>query len=88
MRGGEFFLVLSQPEVLAGPVSVEFNLENAEDPHDLWLIPESGSPAVFDEQPAGSVTTRTVDLARGTYQLVCALPQHAALGMTAELRVR
>ena len=88
VRGGEFFLQLSQPEVLAGPVSVEFNLETAEDPHDLWLVPESGPPAGFDEQPAGSVTTRTLQLSRGTYQVLCGLPQHAALGMAAELRVR
>jgi hypothetical protein len=89
VRGGEFFLTLSQPSVSAGDVRVEFNLETAEDPHDLWLAREEGGPATgFAEQPAGSVTTRTVELQAGSYALFCALPDHFALGMSATLRVR
>jgi hypothetical protein len=86
---GEFFLNLSKGAVLSGPVRVEFNNAYAEDPHDLHLVREDGSgPSyAFGTLESGGIEARTLDLSKGTWQLFCALPQHASRGMTAKLTV-
>ena len=86
---GEFFLNLSQPEVLAGDVRVEFNNAYAEDPHDLHLVRRNGDgdSYSFGELQAGEVEARTLDLNAGSWQLFCALPEHAERGMMATLKV-
>ena len=89
MVSGEFFLNLSQPEVLAGDVRVEFNNAYAEDPHDLHLVRRNGDgdSYSFGELQAGEVEAKTLDLNAGSWQLFCALPEHAERGMTATLKV-
>jgi uncharacterized cupredoxin-like copper-binding protein len=89
VRAGEFFLQLSKPEVHAGNVRVEFNNRTAEDPHDLHLFREDGTGAsyAFGELRSGEVEARTLPLTAGTWRLLCALPEHAARGMTVKLRV-
>src|SRR5215210_5407160 len=86
---GEFFLRLSKPEVHAGDVRVEFNNITAEDPHDLHLMRTDATGAVysFGELQSGQVEAKTLRLNVGTWQLFCALPQHAERGMSAKLRV-
>jgi plastocyanin len=87
VTSGEYFLNLSRHEVLAGDVRVEFNNTLAEDPHDLKLA--KGSTVYgFDELPAGQVQAQKLHLTAGTWQLFCALPEHASRGMTATLTVK
>jgi plastocyanin len=87
VTSGEYFLKLSKHEVLAGDVRVEFNNTLAEDPHDLKL--SHGSDLYgFDELPAGQVEAQRFHLTAGTWQLFCALPEHATRGMTATLTVK
>lgn len=86
VTSGEYFLNLSKHEVLSGDVRVEFNNTLAEDPHDLKL--SHGSDLYgFDELPAGEVKAQKFHLTPGTWQLFCALPEHASRGMTATLTV-
>jgi hypothetical protein len=89
VRAGEFFLQLSKPEVHAGNVRVEFNNRTAEDPHDLHVFREDGTGAsyAFGELQSGEVEARTLPLTAGTWRLLCALPEHAARGMSVKLRV-
>jgi hypothetical protein len=86
---GEFFLHLSKTEVHAGNVRVEFNNSSAEDPHDLHLFREdgTGSSYSFGELQSGEVEAKTLKLNAGTWRLICALPEHAERGMSANLRV-
>jgi len=86
---GEFFLQLSKPEVHAGNVRVEFNNRTAEDPHDLHLFRTDGTGAnyAFGELEPGEVEGKTLRLNAGSWRLLCALPEHAELGMSAKLRV-
>lgn len=87
VRSGEFFLALSQPAVDAGEVTVEFNNEFAEDPHDL-VIEGNGDVFGFDELGPGAVSEKVFGLERGDYALFCAIEDHAELGMQATLHVR
>jgi hypothetical protein len=86
---GEFYLNLSKGTVLSGPVRVEFNNAFAEDPHDLHLVRQDGTgPSyAFGTLKAGGIEARTLDLSAGSWQLFCALPEHASRGMTARLTV-
>jgi hypothetical protein len=86
---GEFYLNLSKGSVLSGPVRVEFNNAFAEDPHDLHLVRQDGTgPSyAFGTLKAGRIEARTLDLSAGSWQLFCALPEHASRGMTARLTV-
>jgi hypothetical protein len=86
---GEFYLNLSKGSVLSGPVRVEFNNAFAEDPHDLHLVRQDGTgPSyAFGTLKAGGIEARTLDLSAGSWQLFCALPEHASRGMTARLTV-
>ena len=87
VRSTEWAFTLSQPTVTAGRVRLQFDNSRAEDPHDL--VVEGAGDVVFHlgQQPAGAVTSASVDLAAGTYRLVCPLTGHEAKGMAATLRV-
>jgi hypothetical protein len=89
VRSGEFFLHLSKPQVQAGDVRVEFNNSTAEDPHDLHLFRADGTgPSyAFGELQSGGVEAKTLKLTAGAWRLICALPEHADRGMSANLRV-
>ena len=86
VQSGEFYLRLSRSSVLAGDVRVEFDNTRGEDPHDLKLVRGSTLHS-FDEQPSGGITAKTLHLSAGTWQLFCALPEHAERGMKATLSV-
>jgi len=86
VQSGEFYLRLSRSSVLAGDVRVEFDNTRGEDPHDLKLVRGSTLHS-FDEQPSGGITAKTLRLSAGTWQLFCALPEHAERGMKAQLSV-
>ena len=86
VQSGEFYLRLSRSSVLAGDVRVEFDNTRGEDPHDLKLVRGSTLHS-FDEQPSGGITAKTLHLSAGTWQLFCALPEHAERGMKAQLSV-
>lgn len=82
-----FRLTLSRPAVAAGNVTVELrNIDSG--PHDLWIEPDGGGPAVvkFEEADPGAVTRKQVVLPKGDWYLYCSLPGHAASGMSARLR--
>ena len=68
---------------------VEFNNRTAEDPHDLHLFRTDGTGAnyAFGELESGEVEAKTLKLNAGSWRLLCALPEHAELGMSAKLRV-
>ena len=88
VRSTEFAFKLSQSTVSAGDTKIQFDNSAAEDPHDLEIDDAEGAQLMsFGEQPAGSVTTRTVALTAGTYTLLCPIPGHASLGMKATLTV-
>jgi len=86
VQSGEFYLRLSRASVLAGDVRVEFDNSRGEDPHDLKLLRGSTMHS-FDEQPSRGITAKTLHLSAGTWQLFCALPEHAERGMKAQLSV-
>ena len=86
VQSGEFYLRLSRSSVLAGDVRVEFDNSRGEDPHDLKLY-RGSTIYSFDEQPSGGITAKTLHLSAGTWQLFCALPEHAERGMQATLSV-
>jgi hypothetical protein len=86
VQSGEFYLRLSRSSVLAGDVRVEFDNSRGEDPHDLKLY-RGSTIYSFDEQPSGGITAKTLHLSTGTWQLFCALPEHAERGMKATLSV-
>jgi hypothetical protein len=82
-----FRLTLSRPAVAAGNVTIE--LRNTDKgPHDLWIEPDGGGPAVakFDEADPGAVARKQVVLPKGEWYLYCTLPGHAAEGMSARVR--
>jgi hypothetical protein len=84
---GNFRLALSRPAVAAGNVTVE--LRNTDKgPHDLWIEPDGGGPAVakFDPAAPDAVVRKQVVLPKGEWYLYCTLPGHAADGMSARLR--
>jgi hypothetical protein len=83
----EFLLQLSRVVVPAGPALIEVD-DYGQDPHDLRLqqvgtAHVAGTPLVA---PGGRFQL-SVRLQPGTYRLWCAVGNHAALGMTAVLRV-
>jgi plastocyanin len=86
VQSGEWWLRLSRASVLAGDVRVEFDNSRGEDAHDLKLL-RGDTVYSFDEQPSGAITARTLHLTAGTWELFCALPDHAENGMEATLSV-
>lgn len=83
--------VLSRTAVPAGRVTVQLQ-DTGEDAHDLRILRTDGTGDPVDlplTQP-GATTTRTVDLAPGTYRLFCTLTSpssHDMAGMHATLTV-
>ena len=78
----EFSLTLSRPALPAGPALIEL-VNRGEDPHDLRI----GTVGSIPETLAGERGSVRVTLEPGNYMLYCSLPGHAALGMTATLKV-
>lgn len=78
----EFTLTLSRPSLPPGPALVEL-LNRGEDPHDLHI----GGIGTIPETASGERASERFDLPEGTYTVYCSLPGHAALGMSATLRV-
>jgi plastocyanin len=84
----EYRLSLSRPLVNSGPVTVELR-NKGEDPHDLVVTPDGQTAPVlsFPETDPGVYRASAATLSTGRYRLVCSLPGHEALGMSAVLRV-
>ena len=83
----EFHYRLSRVRIPAGPVRIEL-VNFGQDEHDLVLRRVGGStvyrlPTVLP----GQRRVLSVRLRPGTYRLWCALADHAARGMRANLRV-
>jgi hypothetical protein len=83
----EWRMRLSVTTVKAGPIDL-LQLDSGREPHDLRLRREGGT-AVIDGRllVPGRHWQGVVRLDPGTYRLWCSLPQHAARGMRATLRV-
>lgn len=84
----EFRLTLTRPYVLAGELVLELNNQGG-DVHNLRVAPVSGGPVIArigDTSPRQKRTV-VVPVKPGTYRMWCALPQHAKLGMKADLVV-
>jgi plastocyanin len=84
----EYAFTLSQRTVSAGAVRVQFDNSRAEDAHELAIDGPDPAYWAFGEQPAGTVTQRTITLDAGTYVLFCPILDHEARGMRATLTVR
>ncbi len=84
----EYAFTLSQRTVSAGDVRVELDNSRAEDPHQLAIDGPDPDYWSFAEQPAGSVTRRTITMRPGTYVLFCPILDHEARGMRATLTVQ
>jgi len=83
----EFRLTLSRLTVPAGQVRIEL-VNFGEDPHDLKLRRIGGTRVyTIPETAPGERTVKTFRLARGRYQVWCAVAGHRAAGMRAPLRV-
>ncbi len=90
VEADEFRFTVSRAAFKPGRVLVQ--LRNAgEDPHDLVVrrADRSGRGTVrFSETRPAALAERTLTVRRGTYELLCTLPGHAAAGMRAKVRVR
>ena len=86
----EYSITVYRGSVPAGRVA--FNSKNfGEDAHNIQVSGPKGfhSAASPEVAPFGGQDRFTVTLKRpGTYTLICTLSDHAALGMTAKLKVR
>jgi plastocyanin len=85
----EWSLVLSRPELAAGPAKVE--LQNlGEDAHNLRIERSDGTGSSLDVPltESGERESAAGSLAPGQYKVYCALPGHDAAGMHATLVVR
>jgi hypothetical protein len=84
----EYRLSLSRPLVNSGSVTLELR-NKGEDPHDLVVTPDGQTTPVlsFPETDPGVYRASAANLSAGRYRLVCSLPGHEALGMSAVLRV-
>jgi hypothetical protein len=84
----EFTLSLSRPSIKTGPAILEL-VNQGEDPHDLRVEPWDGGSSIFSFGLAapGDVVKQSGGLVPGDYKLLCTLPGHAALGMSARLKV-
>jgi hypothetical protein len=84
----EFRYSLSRQTIKAGWAIIE--LRNiGQDAHDLRLQRVGGKRVyLWPVAQSGETVDRELKLLPGTYKLTCAVANHAALGMTATLRVR
>jgi hypothetical protein len=89
VRAEEWSLTLSNSSpVTPGEVIVELNNEGT-DTHDLKLQREGEEDPPLEVSEAGPGERRTArfNLAAGTYQLWCSLPEHRERGMSVTLQV-
>ena len=83
----EYRLLLSRGVVKAGRVNLEA-LDRGMDPHDLRLRAVSSTrETVAPQLTPGQRWDGVVNLKPGVYRLWCSLPEHAARGMRATLKV-
>ena len=70
----------------AGEITISV-VNDSSQPHNLHIVDASGVqlPEVWDIPTRGTIDTRTVTLAAGTYTLICTIPGH--VNMKAELTV-
>ena len=83
----EYEVALYRPRVPAG--KVRFNITNlGEDGHDFAVRTSAGVVRKRTEEIlAGGRTTMRISMSRGTFTLVCLLPEHEERGMLTRLRV-
>ena len=81
----EFALDPSDPTAEAGEVTIEA-VNDGNTVHNLE-IEGNGVEEVTDDLDPGSSGEVTVDLEAGTYEIYCAIGDHAAQGMEGELTV-
>jgi plastocyanin len=86
----EFSFTLSRHYVVAGTVTVELNNREGQDAHNLKVRPKGSEEEGLEVGEAGPGENRVahLELAPGTYQLFCSLPQHEEWGMSVDLEVR
>ena len=86
----EFSFTLSRHYVVAGNVTVELNNRVGQDAHNLKVRPKDSEEEGLEVGEAGPGESRVahLELAPGTYQLFCSLPQHEEWGMSVDLEVR
>ncbi len=85
-----FSFTLSRHYVVSGNVTVELNNRSGQDAHNLKVRPKGSEEDGLEVGEAGPGENRVahLELARGTYQLYCSLPQHEEWGMSVDLEVR
>jgi hypothetical protein len=85
-----FSFTLSRHYVVSGNVTVELNNRAGQDAHNLKVRPQGSEEEGLEVGEAGPGENRVghLELAPGTYQLFCSLPQHEEWGMTVDLEVR
>lgn len=87
----EYHLALSQTEVSAGKVIVNF-VNNGQDEHNLNTAESAAAGAesspVFAATKSGAHPELAINMHSGTYTLFCSLPGHRAKGMEATLVVK
>jgi hypothetical protein len=85
-----FSFTLSRRYVVSGNVTVELNNRAGQDAHNLKVRPIGSEEEGLEVGEAGPGENRVahLELAAGTYQLYCSLPQHEEWGMSVDLEVR
>jgi plastocyanin len=80
----EYAIALDKTQIKAG--SITFNVKNVGTlPHNLSIKELNKTTPDID---AGKTATLTVDLAPGTYTVICAVPGHEQLGMHVTITVQ
>jgi plastocyanin len=75
--------------VVRGPGRLGVTLENRGDlAHNLRLVRDGAELGGTPTFPGGRSESGAVTLARGSYEMVCTVGDHAALGMVGALRVK
>jgi hypothetical protein len=83
----EYRLLLSRGVVKAGPLALQA-LDRGQDPHDLRLRAIGAAREIVAPQlTPGQRWNGVVKLEPGVYHVWCSLPEHAARGMRATLKV-
>jgi plastocyanin len=87
----EYHLALSQTEVPAGEVIVNF-VNDGQDEHNLHTAESAAagaeSSSLFEAAKSGAHPELAINMHAGTYTLFCSLPGHRAKGMEATLVVK
>lgn len=85
-----FSFTLSRHYVVAGEVTIELNNREGQDAHNLKVRPEGSEESGLEvgEAEPGESRVGHLELAPGTYQLYCSLPQHEEWGMSVDLEVQ